>query len=81
MFLAGPWHADNSSIALWISCNFCIGMVGFYNSKDTQTQNMRKLPLLPNLGQVHVHLHWRLHGVRWRNAQPSSKSGPWAQGC
>lgn len=29
MLLAGPWHADNSSMALWMSCNFCIGMVGF----------------------------------------------------
>lgn len=57
MFLAGPWHADNSSIALWISCNFCMGMVAFYNGKDTQTQNMRKL--LPNLGQVHVALPQR----------------------
>lgn len=71
IFLAGPWHADNSSIALWISCNFCIGRLGFYNSKDTQTQNMRKLPLLQNLGQVQVRLHWRLQHCKTGNPRLS----------
>lgn len=78
MFLVGPWHADNSSIALWISCNFCIGMVGFYNGKDTHT-DMRKLPSLRYPGQRRVSLPGRPH--HQENTLPLSPVGALGSGA
>lgn len=70
MFLAGPWHADNSSIALWISCNFSIGTLGFYDSKDRRTEYERTVADL-KLEQMYVYLPQTLQYLHTNNPPPS----------
>lgn len=77
MFLAGPWHADSSSTALWISCSFCIGMAGFYDSKGTQTRTMTRPPLLRTPGQTRAPAAGTAHGKR--TALLSARPGPRAR--
>jgi hypothetical protein len=47
MLLAGPWQ-DSNSMALWMSCSFCMGSPGFYTQvrrlEPTHIERESKIP-------------------------------------